>query len=202
MSLGRLLKPRRTVQSGRRLYEAAVAQAREPALYLPPGQGGLGAPDTVEGRFELYTLHVVLLLHRLKPKGGDPRAREAADLAQTLFDAYLQGLDDSLRELGVGDLSVGKKMRKLGEAFYGRAKSYDEALGRLPDRQPLAAVIARTVLAGSDADESPPAESPAAEARTRADSLVAYAAAAVGVLESVPLDALLDGRAQWPQAAA
>lgn len=175
MGLGRLLRPRAVNQAGQGLYDSAVAQARQPALYL-----ALGAPDTVEGRFELYTLHVVLILHRLKGQGA-----KAADVSQALFDTYLQGLDDALREIGVGDLSVGKKMRKLGEAFYGRAKSYDAALAALPDVEPLKAVVARTVLAGESGAP---------------DDLVAYAARAAAELQSQPVEALLEGRAQWPQA--
>src|SRR6201996_3923019 len=137
LSLGRLFAPRPAILSGRRLYAAAVAQARQPGLYEP-----LGAPDTPEGRFELYTLHVVLILRRLKRQGP-----QAAETAQGLFDAYLRGLDDGLREMGVGDLSVGKKMRKLGEAFYGRAKAYDDALAE-PDPAPaVRALVARTLYA-------------------------------------------------------
>jgi len=174
MGLRQLLKPRRTLQAGRHLYQSAVAQARQPDLYI-----GLKAPDTVEGRFELYTLHVVLLLHRLK-RNGQP----ATDTAQTLFDEYIRGLDDALREMGVGDLGVGKRMRKLGEAFYGRAKSYDEAFEALPDTALLTSVVARTVLAGET--EGP-------------ESLVAYAVRAADHLAQQPLEPLLEGRAQWPQ---
>ena len=125
MSLSRLFSPRPAVLAGRRLYDCAAAQARSPAFYAV-----MGAPDTVEGRFELYSLHVALLLRRLKGQGP-----QAAETAQGLFDAYVQALDDALREMGVGDLSVGKKMRKLGEAFYGRVKAYDEAFSALPDRR-------------------------------------------------------------------
>src|SRR6185312_6143198 len=124
--------------AGERLYAATVATARRPALYRE-----LGAPDTPDGRFEVYTLHVLLVLSRLKGHGG-----RAAAVSQSLFDAYLSGLDHGLRELAVGDLSVGKTMRKLGEAFYGRGKALDEALAALPDRAPLEALIGRTVLGG------------------------------------------------------
>ena len=108
-----MFKPR-PARLGEALYEAATRQARQPAFYER-----LGAPDTVEGRFELYSLHVVLLLNRLKGEG---------DAAQALFDTYVSALDHTLREMGVGDLTVPKKMRKLGEAFYGRAKAYQAAL--------------------------------------------------------------------------
>jgi cytochrome b pre-mRNA-processing protein 3 len=172
MSLGRLFAPRPAVLAGRRLYAAAVAQARQPAFYAD-----FGAADTVEGRFELYTLHVVLLLHRLKGHGA-----QAAETGQGLFDAYILGLDDALREMGVGDLSVGKKMRKLGEAFYGRAKSYDEALKALPDPVSLTAVIGRTVLQGGG------------DVR----ALVDYSVLAMRGLAEQPLEQLLQGAASWP----
>src|ERR1700759_4710076 len=117
MKLSRLFAPRPAALAGRRLYEAGAPRARQLAFYA-----AMGAPDTVEGRFELYSLHVALLLRRLKGQG--PQAQETA---QGLFDAYVKSLDDALRDMGVGDLSMGKKMRKLGEAFYGRVKNYDEA---------------------------------------------------------------------------
>lgn len=170
----RWLRPRAANRAGRSLYDSAVAQARTPALYL-----GMGVPDTAEGRFEVYTLHVVLVLHRLKSQG--PRA---AEISQALFDDYLQGLDDSLREIGVGDLTVGKKMRKLGEAFYGRARNYYDAFDALPDRAALPEVIGRTVLDGVDAAP---------------DSLADYAARCVAALAEQPTADLLEGRAQWPQ---
>ena len=138
--LNRLFKPRPAQIAGRALYTLAVRQARTPALYAD-----LGAPDTHEGRFELYTLHVYLVLERLKDQG--PRA---AETGQAMFDTYVKALDDALREMGVGDMSVGKKIRKLGEAFYGRIKSYEEALAALPDRAPLEAVLARTVYADAE----------------------------------------------------
>ncbi len=119
MFLQRWLKPGPARTAGARLYAAVVAQARQPALYAV-----LGAPDTPDGRFEVYTLHVLLVLARLKGQG--PRAAHAS---QALFDAYLSGLDHGLRELAVGDLSVGKTMRKLGEAFYGRGQGLDDGAG-------------------------------------------------------------------------
>ena len=115
--LQRLFRPRPAQAAGRALYASVVEQSRQPALYER-----LGAPDTVEGRFELYSLHVVLLLDRLRRQGD-----QATETSQALFDTFVKALDHALREMGVGDLSVGKKMRRLAEAFYGRAKSYDAA---------------------------------------------------------------------------
>jgi cytochrome b pre-mRNA-processing protein 3 len=173
MKLSKLFQPRPAMLAGRRLYASAAAQARMPAFYA-----AMGAPDTVEGRFELYSLHVALLLRRLKGQGP-----QAAETAQGLFDAYVQALDDALREMGVGDLSVGKKMRKLGEAFYGRVKNYDEAFAALPDPAPLAAIIGRTVLMDETGAQTGP--------------LVDYATAAMARLDAEPLDTLLRGDPPW-----
>ena len=173
MLLDRLFRPKPALTAGRALYAAVVDQSRTPALYE-----AYGVPDTVEGRFETYTLHVFLLLDRLKRQGP-----QAGDTAQALFDTYVSSLDDALREMGVGDLSVGKKMRKLGEAFYGRVKSYETAFESLPDTAALNALLARTVYAEAD-----PAGLP-----RRADYVVAQRAALAGQ----PLEGLLAGEAAW-----
>ncbi len=140
--LARLFKPRPARLAGEALYAAVVQQARSTALYV-----ALGAPDTTEGRFELYSLHVYLILERFKD-GGD----QAGDTAQMLFDTYLSALDNALREMGIGDLGVGKRMRKLGEAFYGRVQSYEQALAALPDQTILQAMLVRTVYAGAETE--------------------------------------------------
>lgn len=145
MPFDRLFRERPALAAGRALYARVVERARDPSLYLD-----LGCPDTVEGRFELYTLHLLLVILRLRGEGP-----EAGEVSQALFDHYLKRLDDALRELGVGDLSVGKKMRKLGEAFYGRAKAMDAALQRLPDMEPLTALIRRTVYEEADDRHAP-----------------------------------------------
>ncbi|WP_333587990.1 ubiquinol-cytochrome C chaperone family protein [Phenylobacterium sp.] len=171
--LERLFRPRPARVAGEKLYGAVVEQARSPAFYAV-----LGAPDTVEGRFELYSLHVVLLLDRLKRQGPS-----AADVAQALFDTYVKALDDALREMGVGDLSVGKKMRRLGEAFYGRVKSYQAAVEALPDEGELTALIGRTVYAEAAQGDSP--------------GLVAYILRQRAHLADQPLDPILTGDVSW-----
>ena len=173
MLLDRLFRPRAAQAAGRALYARAVEQSRSPRLYSE-----LGAPDTAEGRFEVYSLHVVLLLDRLRGHGD-----VATDVSQALFDTYVKDLDHALRELGVGDLSVGRKMRKLGEAFYGRGKSYEAAFAVLPDEAPLQALIARTVYAGAD-----PAQAP---------RLTAYVLAQRAALAQQPLEALCAGEVVW-----
>jgi len=171
--LKRLFKPRPALIAGRELYARVVAQARVPGLYTD-----LGAPDTVEGRFELYSLHTYLLLERLKGQGP-----QAAETAQALFDTYLSGLDNALRELGVGDTVVGKRMRKLGEAFYGRVHSYEAALAAMPDRAELEALVARTVYAGQD--------------EPKAGAMVDYLLAQRIALAGQPLEAIVAGDVTW-----
>jgi len=126
------------LRSAESLHAWAVRAARARALYET-----MGVPDTIDGRFELLTLHVLLLLDRLQ-------STDAAmiDLRQFLFDVYLSDLDGAMREMGVSDLAMGKRMRKLGQAIYGRAKAYDVAFLALPDHGELAALLKRTVLGG------------------------------------------------------
>lgn len=173
--LARLFRSNPAKSAGRKLYAAVTAQARRPAFYAD-----LGVPDTVEGRFELYNLHVVLLLNRLRGQGA--MAHEAS---QELFDTYVSGLDDALREMGVGDISVGKKMRRLGEAIYGRVKTFDAAMA---GAEPLEAVVERTVYAGRP-DPSAPV-------------LAAYLRRGVEALAAQSLDDVLDGAPAWPPIAA
>ena len=167
----RLFRQRPSKAAGQALYALAAAQARRPGFYT-----SLGVADTVEGRFELYSLHVILLVLRLKGQGS-----EAAEVTQALFDAYLESLDIALREQGVGDLSMGKKMKKLGRAFYGRVRSY-EAVG--DDPAALEAVIGRTIYEGvADPDAAPLSRY---VERVRAD------------LAAQPLERLLSGDVEWP----
>jgi cytochrome b pre-mRNA-processing protein 3 len=138
--LNRLFKPRPAKVAGEALYSAAAAQARSPGFYRADG-----VADTREGRFELYSLHVILLLERLKGHG-----EQGDETAQALMERYIRGLDDAFRDLGVGDVGVAKKVKKLAEAFYGRAKAFQEAFAALPERTALEDVIARTTLEGGD----------------------------------------------------
>jgi cytochrome b pre-mRNA-processing protein 3 len=167
----RLFKARPSRAAGEALYAGAVAQARTPVFYAD-----LGVADTLEGRFELYTLHVVLLVRRLK--GNGPAAQETS---QALFDAYLQSLDIALREMGIGDLSVGKKMKKLGRAFYGRVKSWEKALDANEDLRDL---IGRTIYEGVEAPDTGP--------------IAGYVVRAAAGLTDQSLDNLLTGEAAWP----
>jgi cytochrome b pre-mRNA-processing protein 3 len=117
------------------IYGMIVTQAREPVFYRD-----FGAPDTVNGRFDLLVLHLWMVLRRLKPIAG------GVDLAQTLFDRFCDDMDGNLREMGVGDLTVPKRMQAFGEAFYGRAAAYDLAVAA--GREPLAQALCKNILNG------------------------------------------------------
>ena len=123
---------------GFELYGAAVAAARAPLFYEV-----LGVPDTLDGRFDLVGVHVALLIRALRrlPAPGPV-------LAQAVFDAMFSDMDVNLREMGVGDLSVGKRVRAMWEAFHGRAAAYEAALDA-GDRPGLAAALERNVWRGA-----------------------------------------------------
>ena len=163
--LQNLFRTRPRERLGEPLYDLAVRQAREPAFYT-----ALGVADRIDARFELYTLHVLLLVMRLRDEGD-----QGAEAAQALFDTYVSALDHALRELGVGDISVGKKMRKLGEAMYGRMTAYEPAL-RNGDATVLAAGMARNIF---ESDESAAGHALAAYALASRARLAAQEFAAV-----------------------
>ena len=177
-----LFKKDPSLDAASALYAAAVEQARAPALYAD-----FGAPDTVEGRFELVTVHVYLILRRLK--GEDPAVKK---VAQKLFDVMFQNMDDSLRELGVGDLSIGKKIRKMAENFYGRVRAYEEALSGEAkngakdegDGDALAMALGRNIFG----DEAAPA----------ANAFARYVRAAAGFIEDQPAARIAGGVVRFP----
>jgi cytochrome b pre-mRNA-processing protein 3 len=129
-------------------YEAIVAAARRPGFYAD-----LGAPDTLPGRFELVVLHVALTLRRLRAEEGDARAKA---FAQELFDAMFRALDANLRELGVGDITVPKRVKAMARSFYDGAAAYDRALDA-GDEAALAAALRRIVYAGAPVSDEGPA---------------------------------------------
>lgn len=131
MFLKRFFRP--STSPERSCYEAIVAAARHPVFYAD-----WGVPDTLDGRFDMISLHAFLVLDRLK--GTEQVFR------QGLVDALFADMDRSLREMGVGDLSVGKKVRKMAEVFYGRVAAYNQALAA--PHGALEAAIARNVFPG------------------------------------------------------
>jgi cytochrome b pre-mRNA-processing protein 3 len=174
MVLG-LFKRRRHMAQIEPLYDAIVAAARRPQLYLQ-----LGVADSVMGRFEVLSLHVALVLRRLKALPAP-----AADVAQDVVDRFFADLDASMREIGIGDTSVPKKIKQMGDAFYGRAAAYDAALAPAAPEQALSEALARNVL-GRGADAT--SEALATEVRRLVDRL-----------DGMGLDALLAGQSLvWP----
>jgi cytochrome b pre-mRNA-processing protein 3 len=120
-------------------YGLVVEQSRRPEFFV-----ALGVPDTLDGRFELICLHAFLYLRRLR---GEKQA--AASLSQRFFDTMFADFDRSLREIGVGDLSVGRQINRMAEAFYGRIRAYEEGLAG--DDAALAAALARNLYGTASA---------------------------------------------------
>lgn len=160
------------------LYDEIVAAARQPVLY-----SGFLVPDTPLGRFEMVSLHMFLALHRLRD--GPAAARE---IAQDITDEFFKDVDHSLRELGIGDQGVPRRMKKLGRMFYGRAVAYGRAIDE-GDGESLAAALRRNVR-------------PDAEAWPEAEALAAYAMAAWADLKEQPTEALVAGRLCFRRAGA
>jgi len=156
------------------LYGAIVAQARTPAFYTV-----YGVPDRAEGRLEMIILHVALLLSRLEAEDGPARG-----LGQALFDHFCADMDGNLREMGVGDLAVPRKMKGIAEAFYGRKRAYDAALAA-PGLEQVAAALARNVP-GIAAD------------RSRAKALAAYVRESFHRLAAIEGSVLLGGSVEFP----
>src|SRR5262245_5163238 len=103
--------------AARRLYARIVEQARCATFYA---EGGV--PDTLDGRFEMVALHCFLLLRRLKDGG------QAQRLGQAIVDLMFDDMDAALREMGAGDLGVGRRVRRMAEGFRGRTAAYDHGL--------------------------------------------------------------------------
>jgi cytochrome b pre-mRNA-processing protein 3 len=131
-------------RTGYVLYAQAVAAARDPTLYAT-----VGVPDTLDGRFDLVGLHAFLVIRHLQTQPPPGPA-----LAQAVFDAMFNDMDVTLREMGVGDLSVGKKVKVMWEAFHGRATAYGRALDA-GDSAALRTALARNVWRGAEAGQGP-----------------------------------------------
>jgi cytochrome b pre-mRNA-processing protein 3 len=125
MSPWKLFSPDPVLAMAATLYAAIIAQARHPAFYTAGG-----VPDSIDGRFEMVALHSYLVLRRLRGAGG-----QSEGLSQALVDAIFADMDASLREMGAGDLGVGKRVKRMATAFYGRVAAYEagESAGDLAE---------------------------------------------------------------------
>lgn len=117
------------------IYRIVVERARHPHFYTV-----FGVPDTVDGRFEMVTLHAFLVLRRLKKT-----SETAGDTGQALFDVMFEDMDLSLREMGAGDMGVGKRVKAMVQAFYGRIASYEAGLVGTADE--MESALSRNVFA-------------------------------------------------------
>jgi len=166
---------RKTAQA---LYKAAVARARDPVFYARHA-----VPDTLDGRFDMISLHVFLVLYRLKQEGDGTKA-----LAQALFDTMFADMDENLRELGVGDLSVGRRVKTMAQALYGRIAAYQAALDS-DDEGALADALQRNLYRG---EAPPPAAVAAIAAYTRGQAAhlagIGFGEVAAGGHIFAPLD--------------
>ncbi len=189
----RRLKGRETDAAA--LYAAIVAQARQPAFYTTPG-----APDTIMGRYQMIALHVILVLDRLlalreqAAAGGVPAdERRARDLARALQEAMFDSMDAALREVGVSDPAMPKRMEKLVSLFYGQSKNCRAALALLPAdehgaHEALRDMLERNIFSGMEDAVSVPG----------AAALADYVMRAHAVLARHSLDDLAAGQLSWP----
>lgn len=150
------------------LYGAIVERSRDPRFYA---EGGV--PDSLDGRFEMVALHGYLVLRRLR--GGGPAAEA---MAQALVDTLFADMDANLREMGAGDLGVGKRVKRMATGFYGRVAAYDEGQAQGDAREALRRNLYGTVTA----------------APAQLAAMARYLAAADGRLGRQPIEEVLAGR--------
>jgi cytochrome b pre-mRNA-processing protein 3 len=163
-----------------RLYRDLVKQARTPVFY-----GALGVPDTPEGRFEMVGLHVALVVRRLRAAGLPGRV-----LAQELFNQMCADMDESLRHIGIGELSVGKHVQRLAGNFYARLRALDQALDAAPSA-PLAPMLRTNVYHGG-----------AVPSPHQLDALARYFLQVETALRAQTSERLLGGEVAWAPPAA
>ena len=156
------------------LYASIVASARQEAYY-----SDWNVPDTPLGRFEMLSLHMFLVQHRLRGLSGETR-----EMAQVLIDEFFSDVDHSLRELGIGDMGIPKRMKKLARMFYGRTAAYADALER-KDKALLAEALKRNIR-------------PEVDTWAESGSLAEYVQAAEQALEAQELGAICAGTVRFP----
>ena len=166
-------------------YDTILAASRQPFLYQAPG-----APDTVDGRFDVLVMHAVIFFRHVRTAG-----EAGAHLNQLVFDRMFDDMDAALLEMGTGDPSVGKKIKDMGQAFYGRAEAYEAALHD-KDKAALSAIVTRNLFAtdGTVTDEAPDQTVSDAAQREASDRLATYLLAADSHMASQDVSAILEGQ--------
>lgn len=162
----------RTVASN--AYIALIAQARNPFFYK-----ACAVPDTLDGRFEMIVLHLFLFSRRLKEEA---QGNASAQLWQQLLELFFADMDQNLRQIGVGDLGVSRRIRHMSEALFGRMAAYEKSLG---DTTALREALGRNVYG----KEAAPPEALAL--------LIRYVTDSVAALKAQPEDAVLQGELRW-----
>ncbi len=155
------------------IYGAIVAQARRPVFYAE-----LGVPDTPSGRYEMVVIHLFLVIEQLRAV-----ADAASPLPRLLVEAFISDMDDSLREMGTGDLSVPKKVRRAATGLYERSMAYKSALEH-SDMDSLTAVLKEHVYG----DVAAP----------RARALADYMRTAAAAMAATDADRMIDGKFAFP----
>jgi cytochrome b pre-mRNA-processing protein 3 len=166
--------------AAQKLYGAIVDQARQPHFYRE-----LGVPDTYEGRFELIALHMALVVDRLSQAGEDGQ-----QLGRALNEVFVTDMDDNLREIGVGDLTVPKKVKKAAAAVFDRARSLRAAFAE-GDNKALEAVLAVVHIDGATTQASRATDQDLAD-------FARYVRSAGEDLKVTPDADLLAGRCNFP----
>lgn len=151
-----------SVQPAKALYKKCFIQARDPHFYEV-----LGVPDTLDGRFDLLLLHEFLVMNRL----GVSENEGPDELSQALFDVSFIDIEQSLRAVGVGDMGIPKRMRKMMLAFNGRMHAYNDAVGGKASKKKLRAAVERNIY--------PTLEKPLAR---QVDGVCAYITAQIAYL--------------------
>lgn len=174
------------------MYQNVMDQARHPVFFTR-----MNVPDTIAGRFDMLMVHSILALRRLKAIKGE-RAEEAADRSQNLADVLFKDLDRALRETGVGDPSMPKKMNKLAAAFFGRGKAFGEALDGSNHAALVEAVNRNITDAAFGQEKSSSALETNAAQAIDAEALASYILHADQALTAQAHEDVLLGTFAWP----
>ncbi len=193
--LRRFFKANKTNQTiTQRVYAQIVAQARHRVFYSV-----FGVPDSLDGRFNMIVLHNFLLFNRLQ--SGSEAAQA---LSQGIFDLFRLDMDHCLRELGVGDTTVPKRMKKMMQVFYGRSDGYKSALNAEDRQEQLSDALLRNILSyneilfAAESDDN----SVATGSEGRADAMAKYVIACVADLDAQEETAILAASLSFPDPAA
>lgn len=170
-----LSRGRDRARAGASIYKAIVEQARRPQFYE-----SFDVPDTIDGRFDLIVLHAGMYLPRLKAVRTEGKA-----LAQATFDQMFVNFEHNLRELGVGDMGVPRRVKGMLSAFYGRVTAYDTAI-KGGDVEALRAALHRNVYRGADVGQP------------KLHALATYVRAAHEALKAADDSDILAASFAWP----